>query len=145
MNEDHFEQRLHRQRLRPVPAEWRREMLSAARSSCARPSTLDSRQTWLSTLNFQLSTILWPCPQAWVGLAAAWLVILALNFMTRDEPKFIARRGSQPPSPELQAALKEQRRLFVELAGLPAVGSSVRPRGQAPKPRSERPHEIKAV
>jgi hypothetical protein len=139
MNSDAFEQRLQRQSLRQVPSEWRGEILSAARAAIPRPSTLDSRPCpWWREL-------LWPCPQAWVGLAAVWVLILALNFMTRDEPKALAKQDLPPSSPQLLAVLEEQRRLFAELVGSPEIGDAVRPKPPVPKPRSERPDRMKAA
>ena len=53
---DEFEQKLSRQPPQKIPGEWRGEILSAARAAVSRPSTLDPRRNWLSTLNHQLST-----------------------------------------------------------------------------------------
>ncbi len=130
MNDDQFEQRLRRQPLRRIPAGWREQILTAARPASPRTSTLDSRQNWFLAL-------LWPHPRAWAGLAAVWLVILTFNLMMRDEPKIVANRDSAPPSAEVQAALREQHRLFVELAGVPEFGAAVLPKVRAPGPRSE--------
>ncbi len=139
MKADDFEQKLQRQELKPVPAAWREEILSAARAAAPRPSTLISRPAlWWRDL-------LWPCPQAWAGLAAAWLVVLALNFMTGAEPRVAARRDSSPPSAEEQAVLREQRKLLVELAGLPEAGVAARPKSHPFKPRSETWNPIKAA
>ena len=72
---DNFEQKLQRQPLRQVPAEWRGEILVAAdvnrRNRSVREFTFAATfRRLLSTLNAQLSTILWPHPKAWAGLAA---------------------------------------------------------------------------
>src|ERR1035441_6307492 len=85
MNTEDFEKRLARQPLRQVPGEWREEILSAARQvSLPEHATRNTQQlpasrSLLSTINYQLSTLLWPHPTAWAGLAAVWLVILVIN------------------------------------------------------------------
>ena len=129
MNTDDFEKRLQRQSMRPVPREWRGEILDAARRAGGhQPPPLNSQPTsWWREL-------LWPCPQAWAGLAAAWVLILALNVATR-EPVQVATAQSTPPAREVLMALKERRRWLTELAG-PSV--QVEPqKSLVPKPRSE--------
>ena len=64
MNSD-FEESLRRQSIRPVPAQWRGEILRAAR---AQPAASPWWREWL-----------WPHPQAWGALAAAWGIIILLH------------------------------------------------------------------
>ena len=145
MKLDDFEQQLERQPLRHIPAQWREEILAAARQ--ASPSVLRSPVThpaprWravLSTLNPQLSTLLWPCPQAWAGLAAVWLGLLAFNLATRDA-SVAAARHTKPASPQALRAWQEQERLLVELIeliGPPEKLVATRPKAVVPRPRSE--------
>ena len=137
MNTDDFEERLRRQSLRPIPHEWRREILDAA--GCAgepQPSTFDSRATswWREWL--------WPCPQAWAGLAAAWLVVFLLNWAARD-PVHVANTSNAAPAPELFLALKEHRRLLAELIGTPTTLEPGKP--LEPRPRSELQHRAVSI
>ena len=73
MKPDNFEQKLQRQPLRQVPAEWRGEILVAAdvnrRNRPVREFTFAATPfgRFLSTLNAQLSTLLWPHPQGLGG------------------------------------------------------------------------------
>lgn len=132
MKPDDFEQKLQQQSLRQIPSEWRAEILSAAKHA-SRPSP---RASFLSTFNHQLSTLLWPHPKAWAGLAAVWILILAVNFSTRDKSPVMAEKAA-PPSPEVVAELKQQQRMLAEL-----IGSSQARDAESPKflplPRSER-------
>ncbi len=130
-NMDEFEKQLSRQPLREVPAEWRAEILSAA--AAATPVAVP-RPFFLSTLNAQLSTVLWPCPQAWAGLAAIWMVIFAVNFSMRDQKPAEAEK-SPPPSPQILAELKQQRQMLVEMIG---QTTDAEPPKMMPLPRSQR-------
>jgi len=130
---DDFEQRLKRQPLRQPPAGWRDEILRECRES-----TVESRRperSFLSTLNHQLSTLLWPHPKAWAGLAAAWVVIAALNLSMREPGPASVKKGS--PSPETMAELKRQRLLYAQLMG-PNEQPVDRPKTFVPQPRSGR-------
>jgi len=142
MKPDDFEQKLQRQALRQIPAEWREEILHAADAAAgSRPSTLDFRPAgFLSTLNSQLSTILWPHPGAWAGLAAVWILILAVDFSIRDKSPVIAEK-SAPPSPEVVAELKQQQRMLAELIGARET-QDAEPQKFSPRPRSEKDNEI---
>ena len=129
-----FEERLRRQSLKPIPGDWRAEILQASRHP-AKASLTESN--WLSTLNQKLSTILWPHPKAWAGLAAVWMVILAVNFSTRDKALVMAETVSLS-SPEIVAELRKQQLLFAELIGPSLAPDAGRPKNFVPRPRSER-------
>jgi len=132
MKMDDFEQRLQRQPLRQIPVEWRGEILSAAKHA-SRPVP---RASFLSTFNFQLSTLLWPHPKAWAGLAAVWILIFAVNFSIRDKAPVMAEKAA-PPSPEVIAELRQQQRMLAELIGSSQAREADLPRF-LPQPRSER-------
>jgi hypothetical protein len=142
MNTDDFEKRLERQPLRQMPGEWREEILSAARQASlpehaprATQHALPSRSL-LSTLYHQLSTLLWPHPVAWAGLAAVWLVILGINLTTRDASTLVAKHAA-PVSPQVFMAFQEQERLLSELIGPRETPVAERPKPRLPRPRSE--------
>ncbi len=133
MKPDNFEQKLQRQPLRQIPDEWRGEILAAATSCRASRVT---RHSFLSTLNAQLSTILWPHPRAWAGLTAVWILILAVNFSMRDKTPVSAEKSS-PPSPEVIVELRQQQRLLAELIGPRDASDADRSKSFVPQPRSE--------
>ena len=134
MKPDDFEQKLQRQPLRQVPAEWRGEILGVCRES--KVESRAQEQLWLSTLVSRLSTFFWPHPVAWAGLAAVWIFIFAVNFSMRDQAPVMAEK-SAPPSPEMVAELKQQQRMLAELIGPVAVREAEPPKF-VPQPRSER-------
>jgi hypothetical protein len=128
---DDFERQLARQPLRHLPTAWREEILNAAAElgwqemSSPEPTRAGSNRSWLYEL-------LWPCPQAWAGLAAVWFVVLVLN-STQDGSAEVANLKSVQSSSSVLVALREQRRLLAELIGpaAPAEPAFVpRPRGQ---------------
>jgi hypothetical protein len=134
---DDFEKQIQRQLLRQIPSEWRADILTAAQSVVgARLSTLNLRPSLLSTLNTQLSTVLWPHPKAWAGLAAVWILILALNFSTRDHSEIVAKK-SAAPTPEVVAELQQQKLLFAQLIGSSDAREAEPPKF-FPRPRTER-------
>jgi hypothetical protein len=138
MNTDEFEQKLSRQPLRQVPPDWRSNILAAAHEpQTPHPASRAGHRPWLSTLNSQLSTVFWPHPKAWAGLAAVWVFILLLNFSLRDKSPVLAEK-SLPPSPEVVAQLQRQQRMFAELAGLNEPHDMDRKKIISPRPRSER-------
>jgi hypothetical protein len=146
MKPDDFEQKLQRQPLRQIPGEWREEILWEGR----RAAVLEIRDadtaslpkwSWLSTLNHQLSTLLWPHPAAWAGLVAVWILILAVDFSVRDKSPVMAER-SAPPSPEVVVELKQQQRMLAELIGPRDEHDADRSKFFVPQPRSERTENL---
>jgi hypothetical protein len=135
-----FEQRLGRQPLRQVPPEWRSEMLAAARDAQAsrHPSSVTRhlKQSWPSSILHSLSSLLWPHPQAWAGLAAIWIFIFGMNFSMRDSSPKLAEK-SAPPSPEMIVELRKQQLMLAELIGPREARDADRPRNFAPRPRGE--------
>ena len=128
MNNDEFEQQLRRQPMRPIPAEWRRQILDSAPG----PESPVSVREW----SFSWRELFWPSPRAWAGLAAVWAVILALNTASSDSaiPSAERARPAQP-SPQFLMALQEQWQLRAELMDIPVAEAS--PKTEPARPRSD--------
>jgi hypothetical protein len=136
MKLDNFEQKLQRQPLRQVPAEWRGEILVAA--DVNRRDRPVREFTFAATpFGRFLSTLLWPHPRAWAGLAAVWVLILAVDFSIRDKSHVLSEKSS-PPSPEVIVELRQQQRLLAELIGPRDTSDADRSKPLVPQPRSER-------
>lgn len=74
---------------------------------------------------------------AWGGLAAAWVVIIALNVASRETIAPTAAPIQETKrTPETLQALREQKRLFAELVGSLSAPEAEAPRF-IPRPRSE--------
>jgi len=140
MKPDEFEQKLQRQPLRQVPTGWREEILTAASKVGTARRAVRGRLGEASLPNW-LSTLLWPNPQAWAGLAAVWILIFAVNFSTRDASQAVAGKSS-PPSSEVIVELRQQQQLLAELIGPceTRVTGPLKIFGR--QPRSERRFEI---
>jgi hypothetical protein len=134
MKPDDFEQKLQRQPLRQIPGEWREEILVAAEVQLL---GAPKRSEGGSTLVSRLSSLLWPHPAAWAGLAAVWILILAVDFSVRDKSPVMAEK-SVPPSPEVVVELKQQQRMLAELIGPRDEHDADRSKSFVPQPRSER-------
>ena len=130
MKPDDFEKRLQREPLRKIPPGWREEILRAATPARHRPHV--TRHSWLSTL-------LWPNPRAWTGLAAVWVVIFALHFASRGSSRVVASASSPQPSVYLMT-FKEQQQTLVELIGNNQLNDADRPRRTGPQPRTDLRH-----
>jgi hypothetical protein len=129
MNSDDFEKHLQHQPLRPIPKEWRAEILRQATAG-SRPPVLDRRPSFLSAL-------FWPHPKAWAGLAAVWVLIFALRFASQDKLPKMAQSSSLA-SQEIVVSLKEQQQILAELMGTNGAAPEMdRPKRFVPQPHSE--------
>ena len=132
---DPLENRLRAIAPRQVPPEWRSEILADARNATASSHSMVAPS---HSLRAVLASMFWPYPQAWARLAAAWVVIIALNLATRESgPPEIARQ-LPPPSPQLRQLLREQEQMLAELTGTAEEDRPVAVRPPAAQPRSER-------
>jgi hypothetical protein len=113
-----FENHLQRQPMREVPPHWRARIIAAVQPQPAR------WREWL-----------WPCPQAWAALGAAWVVVFVLHFTTPDEPTQAG--NSYPVSPQSFAILQEQTMIMAQLLGPTDADEQPAVLPAEPKPRSE--------
>lgn len=124
--------------------------LSAAMASdggCKPPA----RASQLSTLNSQLPSLwerlLGPNPLAWAGLAAAWLMLLAVNrsgdAATRDTSA--TTRASQPSEAAVAEIVRERRREMAELLNLDEPQTAPTPRSELHPKRSHRREDFAVV
>jgi hypothetical protein len=142
MNSNDFEKRLQGQPMRELPSEWRNEILAIAQQAAdPQHAARNTRSVshFLSTINHQLSTFLWPSPKAWAGLAAVWIAILAINHSVGGASQQIAANLT-PPSLQIMLAIQQQVRFSTERPNASEAPSLV-----LPGPRSERRDETEAA
>jgi len=141
MNSDDFEKRLQTQSLRKLPAGWRAEILSqshpivAAEVRRLKLRREKDQSLLTSTAAMGWREWLWPCPQAWAGLAAAWLIIISLNATVPAGSGNLAKESTMP-SAETEATLAAQRRELARLLDNNFVEPEPAPK-PPPGPRSE--------
>jgi hypothetical protein len=113
------------------------DLAACARTTATQPSRQDEPLFNLRCLAMKFwQESIRPWRRIWAGMAAIWLVLLALNLATHETPK-LAKHKTAPPDPELLAALREQERWMRQwiepIAPPPALPPKI------PGPRSERP------
>ena len=79
--------------------------------------------------------LIFPCRRIWIGLAAAWIVILTVNFSMHDHSPTVAMKSA--PTVEMIMAWRQQERLLSELIGPNETRAAEPPKPFAPQPRSE--------
>jgi hypothetical protein len=73
----------------------------------------------------------------WSALAAAWVVIISLNFAWREASPTATANVARAPRSETIEALREQKRIYAELINSGAT-ADVEPRRSTPRPHSAR-------
>ena len=130
--ENHFEQ------IEPRPAvqvRWAKAIESAGRRKSI--STLSPKVALLECWR----ELIWPARRIWIGLATAWVLILAVNLNLKSGgPNMSATKSSG--SADFIMALREQEQVMAELTERPEPKAVEPPRQFVPQPRSERRREF---
>jgi hypothetical protein len=134
MSPEDFEKQLKQRPMRPVPTEWRAEILAAANAARS-VSRHNPKTSLLATIGAYLSAIFSLQPKALAGLAAVWVLIFVFHISTHDESRLVGDRT--PVSKEVIAEVREQRLFYAELVGLSETRDTEPPRIFLPRPRSE--------
>jgi hypothetical protein len=121
MNMD-FEDYLRRQTVRPIPAQWRGEIL---RTASMEPEVEPWWREWL-----------WPNPKAWGGLAAAWGIILLLHVTAPNDPAAAGQAASA--SWQGFALLRQETEMIAQLSASEESRPAPAPPPAATQPRSSR-------
>jgi hypothetical protein len=142
-SEEQFERGLKRVPVRRVPPEWREGILGAARAERGRSAEYavpgqGLLPSLVSRLIRQLAALLWPHPKAWGALGAVWVLVLGLNWASRDAAGASPAPPASAPSAQVRALLKQQEQLLAELVGPRERVEAERPKAGAPQPRSQR-------
>src|SRR5258706_6036107 len=103
-----LERQLKRQAVRRLPKHWRGQILAAAGQKRAADNRSQNATSFWREL-------LWPCPQVWAGLAAAWIVVLFLSFGSDESREASQSMAKQAQPSEAIHALAERQRLLAEL------------------------------
>ncbi|HTB63950.1 MAG TPA: hypothetical protein VK737_10210 [Opitutales bacterium] len=101
---DDFEQYLKSQPLRAVPPEWREDILAQATAAAGGKPAAVALPWWQAWL--------WPSPYAWGALAAAWAIILVLNFASQQDSGGPASGDARMTQLEIIAMMDERRLLM---------------------------------
>jgi len=84
-----------------------------------------------------------PSRRIWAGLAATWLLLVAINLSVNGHSS--PPMAAAAPTPEMIQAYHQQERLLAELIGPNDLTANVPHRKYLPQPRSERRFEVVAV
>ncbi len=110
-----------------------------------------ARASQLSTFNSQLPS-LWerlfgPNPLAWAGLAAVWVLLLAVNHSGTESASSasVASRASQPSEAAVAEIVRERRRQMTELLNLDELRATLPARDVLPPKRSQRREDFVVV
>ena len=106
MNANDFEKQLQHQPWKTVPAEWRSEILQAARAAARSP-------TPRATSGWRELFLVWRWHLA--GMSAVWLLIALLNMTQSSTLAPAMVKQTTPSANQVLMALRENRRQLLEL------------------------------
>ena len=140
MSPEDFEKKLKQHPMRPVPAEWRVEILAAAKSAAAPVKPVGERVSIWEDLGGWFSEAIGLRPRVLAALGAVWVVIVALHLMTHSDASAGAQRlaKSAPVTQDMIVEVREQRLFYAELVGEREPREAERPKKFLDRPRSER-------
>jgi hypothetical protein len=150
---DPFEKTVQRQQIKPLPKEWRSQILVHARTAAGpnlveEPRSATDRVQGVSAVFNFLKTIgaelLFPGRKAWASLGMAWALIIFAAMLSRDEDAG-GSSSADRPSPLAQELLKEQAQLLSEFSGASDLHDVVTPRRPEEGPRSQTQWQRPAV
>ena len=118
--------------------------LDALRAAAVLPA-----RSQLSTLNSQPASLwerlLGPNPLAWAGLAAVWLVLLAVNRNGSEPATSSASRASLPSEAAVAEIVRENRRQMAELLNFDEPQAAPTARSEPYPKRSQRRTDFAVV
>jgi hypothetical protein len=135
MKTDDFEKRLRQQALRKIPGEWRAEILDTTKKQPCR-AVVQTSWSPLNLLFIPWRELIWPSRRVWSGIAAAWVVIVAVNHHDSRNPG-LAGHTFTPPSPAVLMAWREQELSLTDFAEPRETRGAGVPKKAAPAPHSE--------
>lgn len=118
--------------------------LSAIRAEDLAAYTLKARENGPPRRAFDLATTaarfwqetFWPWRRAWLGMAAIWLVILGVSLASGESPRLVSKPPPRP-DPGVEAVLRGQKQLLVQLLGPGASPLVTHLRASGPRSAAE--------
>ena len=114
----------------------RKEVVETVAASANKNREFTFAATLKRCLAAPFRELIWRPRWIWSGLAAVWLLILAMNLhLHADAPRFAGK--SSPNTAEVILTLREQERVVAELTGRSDSAAVIAPKRQESRPRSE--------
>jgi anti-sigma factor RsiW len=123
------------QHLAGIQPSTAQQMRWAKAIHAASESENHTKSSFSEVLRVAWNELFWSPRRMWMGLAAAWAILLIVNVNPSDKPNTMAKQKS--PAFEMILASREQERLVNEFADEKKTKVTEPPKQSAPQPRSE--------